>query len=136
MEIPRLSPPAPEESNGEEAPTWSHAEAAGSAGRRGHTQQDAEVPTERECLRALRDLNRLVVTRILTPSEANAIRANLREIIAYHQRQRSPSGAAPLPRAELRRMLREHPAMVNALASLLSEEQIADLVSDPGDGDE
>jgi hypothetical protein len=91
------------------------------------------VRSAEECLNVLDHLAGMVAMGLITPARANAIRALMHEILAYHQRSASgPSTATPLDRDMLER-LRRDPQLMNMMAPLLTPEQIAELMGSTTD---
>lgn len=75
-------------------------------------------------MRQLSKLPFLLVTSILTTSQANAIRSTLNTIISAHDRatqQQEPTGEFS---PKLASQLRQHPEMTNAIAAFLPERMI------------
>jgi len=105
------------------------------------SNQHADQPHERQrrrrhgvlsaddCLAAISAIPRLVTMGLLRPSEANAIRAACQTILNHYSQQDAFPNRCAVDRPGLRQALREKPQLANFLVGLLSDEEIADLLS-------
>jgi len=82
-----------------------------------------------ECLAALSALPKLVALGLLSPAQANAIRAAYQAVLRHHSQQDGAPHRRAADQAGLRQVLRENPQLANFLVGLLSDEDIADLLS-------
>jgi hypothetical protein len=75
-------------------------------------------------LRALAQLAGLVALGVLTPAQANSIRASYREILQFHlkSQSRDPKG---LSNADVLELMRKDPRILSMLEPILTEEQVA-----------
>jgi len=87
------------------------------------------VLTVEECLMGLSALQKLIVLGIVTPAQASALRANYQAILNFHCQQDAAPHRRPVDQGGLRQALRDNPQLANFLAGVLSEDDIADLLS-------
>lgn len=97
-------------------------------------RQQAPIPDLETCLRAIGQLPGLVALRLLTPAQANAIRASYREILQHHQQSVNRSSQNGISDASLLDLARQRPEIVSMLEPLLTDDQI-DLVMKAREGD-
>jgi hypothetical protein len=104
--------------------------------RRSATGQSRQRRTRsvEECHHALDQLPGMVATGVITPVQANAIRGALRDVIAVHQRNPGTSPMAASIDCDMLERLRRDPKLMNAMAPLLTPDQIATLMGDTTDG--
>jgi hypothetical protein len=86
------------------------------------------VRTIDECLEALNQLPGMVAMGIIRPSQANAIRAVLHEIIAQHRHAATSDASVAALDGDLLARLRQDPRLMNLLEPLLTTDQIAALM--------
>ena len=89
-----------------------------------------EIPTAEECLVRLNRLAGLVAVGVLTPSQANTMRAAYQAILQHHQHRQTPTQQS-LAGPELLAKLRSDPDLVNMLADFLTDDQLNDLLQNP-----
>jgi hypothetical protein len=82
------------------------------------------VPSLEECLTAMHQLAGLVAMGLLKPAQANTIRASFREILQFHMRS-ARTAEQGISNADVMSVLRKNPGLVNLLAPILTDEQIA-----------
>lgn len=104
----------------------------GSRGR-GERPSRRKIPSADECLEMLAKLVGLLALRMITPAQANAMRATYTEILRNHQRNESRGSGNKVADADLLDVARNNPRMLALLEPFLTSDQI-DLVM--GDGDE
>ncbi len=106
-------------------------------GRREPPPQELHIPSRRAILATLTKLPQLVATGVLTPAQANSMRATL-EILLNELRQDShqTSGAKDGNVSQLRDVLRRNPELLNALAPLLSDHDLSQLIDDDDTNDD
>ena len=82
------------------------------------------------CISKMEALPGLISMSVLTPAQANAIRGTYSTIIDYHykQQQQSRTAGAPLSDSHVAELKRISPDILNHLAPLLSDEQLAALM--------
>ncbi len=95
-------------------------------------RRHAGVLTVDECLMALSALPKLIVLGILTPAQASAARATYQAILNFHGQQDAAPHRRPVDQVGFREALRANPQFANFLAGVLSDEDIADLLSSEG----
>jgi hypothetical protein len=91
--------------------------------RSGSKQRSA--PDSDACLAALGQLPGLVAIGLVTTAQANSIRGVYSTILQQHHRTRTGRDQAQLDDADVMAILRDNPSMLNMLAPLLTDEQIA-----------
>jgi len=92
------------------------------------------VPDRQACLLRLAQLPGLVALRMLTPSQANVMRGVYRDILQEHRSSQTAGGQQALPDATVLELARTSPEVVNLLAPLLTDEQVAALMRASKDG--
>jgi hypothetical protein len=109
-------------------------QAAGNGGQRWDGRPN--VASAEQCLAALTQLPGLVAMGLLTPAQANSMRATFATILQHHQKsQNAPTPARATP--EVVQAVRNHPELATLLESLLTDEQLEALLKearDCGDG--
>lgn len=93
------------------------------------------IPDREECVRAIQQLAGLVALGILTPAQANSIRASYREILNHHDRAHVAAGGAGLADRNVLELARNHPDILSMLESILTDEQIELVMQDRGGDD-
>lgn len=134
MTQPLLSAPhADDENRRREDGEPRHDERQQSRARDNHRQQ--RILSEDECLAGLSSLSELILRKLVTPAEANAIRANLSAILEQHRRKRAvhDRGGAVDDDA-LAAHLARHPELAHLLEPLLSRDTIAAILARAGKG--
>jgi hypothetical protein len=101
--------------------------AAQSASSRGRDKRRAA--SEEDCLAALSQLVPLNMAGMIDVRQTNSFRGVYATILQYHQRKRGSGTSAVLDQPGLVDILRAHPELANLLEPLLSDEQIANLMS-------
>jgi hypothetical protein len=95
---------------------------SGASGKCGG-RRDA-IPSEEDCLRAIAKLPGLVALKILSPSQANSIRANYESLLRHHY-QSQASRPSQISDDRVLAILCESPELLSLLEPLLTDEQIA-----------
>lgn len=134
MTLPLL--PAPDndaENRRREAEEPRHERQQQSRARDNDRQQ--RVLSEDECLAGLSNLSALLVSGMLTPPQANTIRATLTTILQHHRQQRATHDRGGVADQDaLAAQLARHPELANLLEPLLSRELIAAIMARAGNG--
>jgi hypothetical protein len=89
------------------------------------------LPTVEQILRMILDLNGAIVLRMVSPQEAAAIHRNLRTLLEAQLRRDGQPGTASNHEA-LVDLCRRDPSALDAIASLLSDEQLEALLEEIG----
>lgn len=92
-------------------------------------------PTEEQCLAALGRLPGLVALGYLPTGKANSIRSAYSEILRWHRAAKGGGEARRIDDADLRKMLQSNPELLNMLAPLLTDDQIAMVLGGAEEGD-
>jgi hypothetical protein len=121
-EMPEDEPSRPEEER-----------SRGRARGRGDRPSREKIPSVEECLATLSRLSGLVLLNVITPAQANVVRANTTETLRYHLRNESRGSGKSVADADLLDVARSNPRMLALLEPFLTPDQI-DLVM--GDGAE
>lgn len=100
----------------------------------GHSRRP--IPSVDELLANLKHLAGLVALGLMPPARANAIRANLVEILRWHGRAPAAGEGPRLADDDVLAMLRERPELLKVIEPLLTAEQIALVTRDAGEHDE
>jgi hypothetical protein len=103
---------------------------SGNGNQRRHEGSPAASPDQ--CLRGLTQLPGLVAMGILTPGQANCMRAVFATILQHYQR----SQAAPIQAratADIVQAVRDKPELAAMLESLLTDEQLETLMKEARD---
>ena len=95
----------------------------------------SKIPSEDECLQAIGQLGGLIAMGLLKPAQANAIRASFRDILQHHQRSQSRHDHAGIGDADVLDLMRKDPTILNMLAPLLTDEQLAMIMQQDKGGD-
>jgi hypothetical protein len=113
-------------------PGGSSAEAHASHGHSGHRRKKADanhLPSRNAILATLARLPQLVATGLMTPGQSNSIHGIMRTLL-----QNLPSAeGASVPadtKATLRDVLKDNPDLLHALAPMMSDDDLDDLVDD------
>jgi hypothetical protein len=89
------------------------------------------IPSRDECLQGIAALSGLVAMRILTPAQANTIRANFMAILReYEPARQAPS--AHLPDEQVMELWRTHPELLDFIELLLTPEQLEMIMREVG----
>lgn len=114
----------------------STAEPKRSSGQKNSRSKQPTVPDAEACLCALGQLPGLIAMGLVTTAQANAIRGVYNTILQQHHRSRMGSEQPQLDDVQVTEMLRTNPGMLNMLAPLLTEEQIAAIMEEVKDDDD
>lgn len=112
-----------------------------------HHEQDAEqheqgarrrkrrrIPSIEDCLDALASLAGAVAMGLITPAQANPIRASYAEILRYHQKNENRSERKGIADADVIGLMRKDPKMFSMLEPFLTDEQIDMVMKNAKDG--
>jgi hypothetical protein len=91
------------------------------------------VLSPEECLVALSALPKLVALKLITPQQANSMRASYEAILAFDSKQGAGPSRRTADHGDLRQVLKDNPHLANYFVSVLSEEEIEELLA--GDED-
>jgi hypothetical protein len=94
----------------------------------------SNIPTKKECLKALAQLPGLVVTGMLKTAQANALRGIYQTILQAHQKDEADGAAGAIADSDLREAIRRDPQLAALLEPLLTDQQIAMLMQEADDG--
>jgi hypothetical protein len=101
---------------------------------RGRHSREYHLPNRQAILAALNGLTHLVAAGILTPGQSNAMINAFRLQLANLPREVEPARANQVNPASLRDAVRMAPDLLDLIAPLLSDEQLRQLVDEPGEG--
>jgi hypothetical protein len=87
-----------------------------------------------ECLEAIAALPGLVAMRILSPAQANSIRATYAEILRHHDRAQQ-GHATQLADDDVLKLWHDHPQMIDLLQPLLTQSQLELIMRESRDDD-
>lgn len=107
-----------------------------SSERRESRRKQSGPPDTEACLTALGQLPGLIVMGLVKTAQANAIRGTYATILQEHHRSRTGREQPKLDDADVMKILRSDPSLLSMLESLLTDEQIATLMEQAGDGDD
>lgn len=116
------------DSAGSTAPKTGHA--AGNGGKRPNGSR--EVASAEQCLAALTQLPGLVAMGILTPAQANSMRATYETILKHHEKRQSAQIQGPAT-ADVVQAVRDHPELAAVLEPLMTGEQLESLMKEARD---
>jgi len=77
-----------------------------------------------DCLRGLTQLPGLIALGMIRANDANAMRAAYGVILQHHQRAQTAGVASAISDADVMKVLRTNPEMLNLLAPLLTDAQL------------
>jgi hypothetical protein len=106
---------------------------SGDSGQR-RARQDG-IPSQEDCLRAIAQLSSLVALKVLTPLQANSIRANFEALLRHHH-QSQASRPSQISDDRVLAILRASPELLSLLEPLLTDEQIALIGRDVKESDD
>ena len=86
-----------------------------------------------ECLQALSKLPGLVVLKVVTPSQSNAMCKVYQTLLQHHWRFVGEGAMLVAAKDTLVRLLQQHPDMAEAFAEFLDEADIAAIVKGEGE---
>lgn len=93
------------------------------SGQASNSRRPGTIPTRDECLIGIAALNSLLVMRMITPAQANSMRANFMAMLRqYEPARQSPS--AHLANESVLEIWRASPGLIDLLEPLLSAEQL------------
>jgi hypothetical protein len=89
------------------------------------------IPSVEDCLRAIAALSGLIALRVLTPAQANSIRANFVAILRQHEPARQTS-TAQLADESVMEIWAKHPELLDYIEVLLTPEQLEMIMRQAG----
>lgn len=92
----------------------------------------ANVASVEDCLRALTQLPGLLLMGMLTPAQANSMRATFATILQHHQKAQSTPIPGPAT-ADVVQAVRNNPDLAAVLEPLLTDEQLESLMKEARD---
>lgn len=100
-------------------------------------QKDGAITDLNECLKALSKLPGLVLMKVVTPAQSNAMCKVYLTLLQHHWRSVGEGPVRVAAKQKLVELLRQHPEMTEVFAEFLDETDIAAIVKgkqEPGDG--
>jgi hypothetical protein len=136
-DMDELSIPEPE-SSGDKA---SHRTGGKKTRHQKPSDSSASIPSVEKCRRALDSIPKLVALGLLTPPQANSMRASYEALLKDLRREESGTPKAAVDRKGLKdiaEILRKSPELARYFEPILDDDQIKSLLrgeTDTGDGD-
>ena len=90
-----------------------------------HNQKTSKLPSVDELLEKILTVNGLVGLGLLTTSKANTILRGFQTVLAAQMKKGQAGGVQSINQEMLTELIKENPKVLNMLAPLLTEEQVA-----------
>ena len=125
--------PHPEGDSNRDVPPNGHEQEAAQH-QQSRRRKAGQILDEQQCLAGMSQLLGLLAIGLIKPQTSNAMRGLYHDLLLHYQRSGRDAAKAPLADEDLLAILRENPAMLSMLESLISDEQLQLIMGEATDG--